>query len=246
MGYGYFPRIPLSPARTKEDKIMEDIKIEDNLETATEETSPEQQEQVETTEVDTTVETEEDSEDIDFSKELEALEAKPKNNELEKAEKSLHFNAQRVKELGGDPSKIIKPEQKTEQVFDPSSVEALVDGKFAEQQARTLAKTDAEFKVIMWYVRNKGLSISEAHLLANKSRIERFASEVKRSNVAISKGGVAGRRVEQTQVPARSQEEVNILSRRGLKFNPKTKTYQGKIYEEYYTGSGWASRKIQK
>lgn len=222
---------------------MEDIKKEDEVAFATEGTSPEQQE-VETPVVTDEETTDESSEDIDFNKELEALEQKQEQptGELEKAEKSLFFNARRVKELGGDPAKIIKPEQSNE----VTNVEALIDSKLNEEKARSLAKNDAEFKVIMWYVRNKGLSIQEAHILANKGRIERFASEIQRSNVTKSKGSGPGRRVEANTVPSRTQEEVNILSRRGLKFNPQTKTYQGKIYEEYWTGSGWSSRKIQK
>ena len=223
---------------------MEDIKPkEEQTETVTEETSPETQTEVVTEGTDE--ETKETTEDIDFEKELENLEKEEeKPTELQKAERSLHFNAQRVKELGGDPHKIVKPE--TVETKGGTDVESVVKQQFAERDARSLAKTDAEYKVIMHYVRNKGLSVSEAHLLANKGRIERFAAEVKRSNVATARSSGPGRKVETVQVPARSPEEIAVLTRRGFKINPKTGTYQAKIYEEYWNGSEWASRKIKR
>ena len=222
---------------------MEDTNKEENTETLPPETQPETEKDTET--IDTPIEgeeTETKSEDIDFEKELENLEGgKPEKSELEKAKRSLHFNAERVKELGGDPTEIVgKPKAET------TDVKSEIDKKFAERDARSLAKSDAEFKVMMWYVNNKGLSIQEAHLLANKGKIMRFGEELKRSNVETSKGGSSARKVPTTLVPERSPEEVAVLTRRGLKLNPKTKTYQGKIYEEYWTGSGWASRKIQR
>ena len=181
-------------------------------------------------------------EDVDHKKELERLEAEKKPNEFEKAQRALHFNAERFKELGGDPSEVlgVKPKEKE------NDLDAVVDRKFAERDARNLSKSDDEFNLIMWYVRNRGLSVSEAHLLANKDKIIRQSSERERANVDISKGGGAGRKVETQTVPSRTPEEVSILERRGMRFNPQTKTFQGKFYEEFWDGSMWTSRKLKK
>jgi hypothetical protein len=183
--------------------------------------------------------------DIDFKKQLETLELEKKPDELEKAKRSLHFNAEKVKELGGDPLEVIQPELRKDE-GELSDVDTVIDRKFAERDARSLAKSDDELKVIMWYVRNKGLSVEESHLLANKGKIANQVSELRRANATPSREGGAGRKVEVTTVPDRTPEEKQILERRGMRFNPKTKTFQGKFYEEFWDGDKWASRKLRR
>jgi hypothetical protein len=218
-----------------EDENKEELETED----ATEETSPEQQD---------TSEEEKTEEDIDYKKELEVLETKQPSNrsEAEKASRALHFNAERAKELGLDPAEIlgIKPAPKAEEV----DLSSTIDRKFAERDVRALARTDDEFKLIMWYIDNRNLSVEEAHLLANKGRILRAASEGRRANVQFANPSGTERRVTQTTVPTRSPEEQAVLQRRGMQFNPKTKTYQGKYYEEFYNPSteSWESRKLRR
>ena len=95
----------------------------------------------------------------------------------------------------------------------------------------------------MWRVRNQGLSVEEAHLLANKGRYLKLESELKRADVKIGQGGGAGQKIVDTKAPVRSPEDVALLNRRGLKLNPKTQTYQGKHTEEYWDGEKWATRK---
>jgi hypothetical protein len=236
-GCRYFPCILPSLARTKEDKPMEDENKEElETEEATEETSPEQLD---------TSEEEETEEDIDYKKELETLEKEkpPQRSEADKAKRALHFNAERAKELGLDPAEILGIKPKVEGEVD---IDSQMDRKFAERDARQMATSDDEFKLIMWYMDNRALSLEEAHLLANKGRIKRAISEGKRANVRFANPSGTERRVTQTTVPTRSPEEQAILTRRGMTFNPKTKTYQGKFYEEYWDGSEWASRKLKR
>jgi hypothetical protein len=210
--------------------------------TVTEETTPK------TTDEETTEDSgdsTEESQDIDYEKELEALE-RPTRTELEKAQRALHFNAERLKELGGDPADVlkIKPVAKKEDVPD---IDAKFERKFAERDAQALARNEAEFKLIMWYVDNKNLSIDEAHLLANKGRILRAADEAKRGNVQYGQP-VNSKKVVVDTTPDRSPEEKAVLQRRGLSFNPKTKTWQGKYSEEYYDKDQrrWVSRKLTR
>lgn len=62
-------------------------------------------------EEETVIETEEtESKDIDFKKKAEELESihKPKRSKLEEARFNLKKNAERLKELGGDPSEILE------------------------------------------------------------------------------------------------------------------------------------------
>ena len=186
-------------------------------------------------------------EDVDHAKELERLETlTPPKSEREKAEKALHFNAERVKELGGDPATVLnfKPET-PENANDPT---AIIQREFKVRDARMKASSDEEFKHIMWYVDNRGLEVDEAHILANKGKIQRSVIEAKRGAVNFGRPEGGGRKVVSNEVPDRSEEEKRVLQDRGLRFNPKTKTYQGKIYEEYFDAESksWQSRRIRR
>lgn len=184
---------------------------------------------------------------IDHKAKLDELERNEKpRSEKEKAERALHFNAERLKELGGDPAEVLK--LKSESREKEGDVDSVVDRKFAERDARALARTEDEYKLIMWYVDNKKLSVAQAHLLANEGRVRRSAIEAQRAAVAFGKPPIQGKKITSPAVPNRSPEEVAVLKKRGLTFNPKTKTYQGKFTEEYFdaTTKSWQSRKLPK
>ena len=190
----------------------------------------------------------EEGENIDFKRQYDELLAQEKPSELEKAKKSLYYNAERLRELGGDPAEIIAPDIRTERAAPAvTEVSQEIDKRFAERDARALAKSEDEFRVIMWYVNNRKLSVQDAHLLANKGRLTQFSSEQRRAaNTQYARGSGAGRKVEEPDIPERSPEEVKVLTSRGMRWNGKTKTYQGKFYEEYWDGSKWTSRKLRK
>ena len=222
----------------QEDKDTEIIEDTDTIETPLED-------QV----IDKTADEVVDSQDIDFNKELSDLEAKQPKSELEKAKKALFYNAQRLQELGGDPAEVIgiKKEIVADKPEATNDVHSEVEKEFIKRDARSLAKTDEEYKVIMWYVDNNKVSVEDAYLLAHKGRLMRTISEVQRAKGAIpSLGGGAGRKVGGDIIPTHPGEEV--LQRRGYKLDPKSKTWKGKFYEEYYDQAtkSWKSRKLQK
>ena len=191
-------------------------------------------------------EAEDDSTGIDFKGELEKLESgekKPKS-EKEKAERALHFNAERLRELGGDPASVLKIKAPEEGETKTPDVREVVNEQFADRDARALAKSDDEYKVIMWYVTNRKLSVQDAYLLANKGRIQRSLIEAKRGQVDFGKPNIAGKKKPSGTIPKHPGEA--LLARRGMVFNPATKTYQGKYYEEFYdpTDKTWKSRKL--
>lgn len=219
---------------------MEDENKVEREEAEAEETTPETQE--------TDEESQEDSEEseIDYKAELERVQ-KPteKPTELEKAKKALYFNAERLKELGGDPSEIIKPKPvvKTDEVED---IDSKLERKFIERDVQALVKNEDEYNLVMNYV-DKGLSVDDAHLLANKGKVLRSVEEAKRGNVRFGTIANEKKPIVQT-VPDRSPEEKAVLQQRKLFFNPKTKTYQGKYTEEYYDQNtkSWISRKLPR
>ena len=221
-----------------EEKIQGEESEEQTRESGAEETplkSPEDESEEESEED----ESEEESEDVDHKKTLEELEGKEKPNKLEKAKRALFFTAKGVEELGGDPLEVLGLKEKK---GDGDDLDTKIEKKFKEQEVKRLARTEDEFKVIMWYVTNQNLSVEDAHILANKGRLKSFASEVKRSDVIPPKGGTSSRKARTEDVPKRADEEVEVLRRRGLVFNTKTNTYQGKYTEEYWDGEKWQSR----
>lgn len=239
----YFPTKPgPSLARTNWKNNMEDIekkeeeKEEEQEDAGTEDTPPEDQKKPD--------ESDEDPEGVYYEKELAKKEGEKKpKDEAEKARRALFFNAKRAEELGVDPAEVLGIKPKTEE---GSDVNLVVKRHFDERDARSLSKSESEFKLIMWYVDNKGLSVEEAHLLANKGKIQRSAIEARRSVVEFGKPSFGGRKNDITDVPEHPGKD--ILERRGYKFNPKTKTYQATLYEEYFDQEEkvWKSRKISR
>jgi len=194
-------------------------------------------------------EPEKEPEHIDHKAELEKLKAndttpESKYSEEEKAKRALYFNAERAKELGIDPAEVlgIKP-QDTSKTDDPRSI---IREELAERDARALAESEEEFQHMKYYM-DRGLSVEDAHILANKGKLKRSIDEAKRGSVQFAKLPPT-HRVERQDVPERSAEEQAVLQRRGLQFNPKTGTWQGRFTEEYWDQSEgrWVSRKLKR
>jgi len=192
------------------------------------------------------------SEDIDFKKELENLEGttppvKPKRTKLEEAAYNLKKNADRFKEMGGDPSEVLGTEVKADDTNDEKEGEYVTKSDLARIEAKKLAKSDDELKVIMWWVEKKGMSVEDAHWQANKGRIQKTLGEVQRKQSATPGiGGGPGERP--ADVIKKSPEDEAMLRRDGFNWNPKTKTYQAKFNEEFYNTATkqWETRRIQK
>lgn len=219
----------------KEEQPIEDIEGAPEAK----ETSPESQEEVK---------------DIDFEKELENLakEEQPRDelakalHARQKTAKDLSFLDKRIKDLGGtveEPTIVEKP--------DTSRFVTVDDLKLlqAEGEVSKYAKSDAEKKVILWYVKNKGLSVEDAYLIANKGRILRSQSELKRAEGATpSSASFGGQKEKKPIAPDRSPEDQAVLTRRNLSFDPKTGTWKGKYSEEYYDQEAgrWLSRPLKR
>lgn len=155
--------------------------------------------------------------DIDFEKELEALEPEKKQRTPQEiaaynAKKAL----EKAKEAGVDVSTLVgeAPEPET-------SAETVVRRVLAEQEARKLSRSEAELKVIMFYV-NKGIPVADAHLLANKSRLQTFMKEKE----TPPQGGDGGQRTPSKPTPMISPEDESTLIKNGFK-KQADGSYQG-------------------
>lgn len=206
-----------------------------------------------------------DDPDIDFEKELEGLEPKApageKPAELSKAERALFFNAQRVKELGGDPSKVlapVAPPAPTPVPEAPPGPEYVTRDDLTrrdlESEIRKLSRTEAERKVTAWHaehsIKQTGDPVKDAenaYLIAHKGRITRSFEEIRRAGYSRPMPGAApGRRP--TPTPAKAPElqaaEKGIMERRGFKMLVDG-SWESKRYRMHYdtTRKGWVTEK---
>lgn len=232
----------------EENKNEEFDKDTDTTSTSEETSDEEQQdESTDDSQDDSTDEdTDDSSQDTDTSYNVAPEPEKAQGrSELEKAEYTLKSVRDRVKELGGDPDKIlgtaVAPE--TEDKNDPQS---LIRAEFAQRDARAVSSNEQEYQAIMSWI-NKGLSVEDAKILANKGRLKDLASEIERGNQRPGSGAsVAPQRQKSQRAPSPTPELLKVWQRRGFKLNSKTGTYQGKFNEMYYDheAQDWRSRRI--
>ena len=180
--------------------------------------------------------------DVDFDKELENLEnngapvqpapkRKTKEEELDQAMHTIKHASKRVKELGGDPSIAIGEEGTPEPTRDIDTSQFVTRQDLASSEARKLARSEGEYKVMMWYITNKGMSVDDAHLLANKNRVKTALSEITRSKEAVPSlgGGGAGQdRPIETEVPDLPPESLQRIKMANMAWNAEQKAYVGK------------------
>lgn len=198
-------------------------------------------------------EDEDDDKDIDFDAEAKALEeqrppvpAPANSTELEKATRSLHFNAKRVRELGGDPTKVIAPpannEERAPAPLDTSNF-VTKDDK-ALEEARKLGRTDSEIAVIMHRYNNSikksgdpVKDIENAYMIAHKGRIQRSFAEIRRGSFARPTPGTPpGRRprAEDARTPELSSSDQQVLINRGF-VKQADGSWESKRYRMFYS-----------
>lgn len=179
--------------------------------------------------------------DAEFENELKALNgtivtppARQERSEVDKATFSFKSQAKRLKELGVDPSTLIEdgapaaPEPQVPPAVDTSNFVTKID--LAKTEASKLAKSPGELSVIMWWVTNKGMTVEDAHYMANKGKIQKKIGEVNRANSAVpSNGGGAGQAAAHvTDAPEISEADKKRLAASGMIYDPAKKAYVGK------------------
>ena len=205
-----------------------------------------------------------DSEDADFEKELEALEnggdntpapaPKSTKSDLEKAIMTGKSIAKRIKTLGGDPAELISdvdadPVPAPAERHDMDTSQFMTKLDFARQEASKLAKSPSELNLIMWWVKNKGMSVDDAHFMANKGKLKKVMSEVNRTQTTVTAkpGGGAGQRpADATGAPELSRVDLLRIQQSGMIYDPAKKAYVGKKVQLRYDDKlkDWVSEKI--
>lgn len=194
-------------------------------------------------------ETETKPQDIDFEKEAEELEKKApkKRTPQEEIEYNLKKIADRAKEAGVDPLKVLGSKSKDEEP-DAEVSQFATKRDLAIMEAKKLAGSDGELKVIMHWV-DRGLSVEDAHYMANKGRVKGVLDEIIRGKTKPPQGSgeSAGQKQKANTAPELSRAEHSTLLSRGYKLI-KPGLYQAKFNQQRYdpeTGK-WVSERIQK
>lgn len=200
--------------------------------------------------------------DTDFEKELENLEnnggkppISPDNaakDELKQAIFTGKSIVKRIKGLGGDARSIMSDDEQPDStppvppVIDTSRFVTKLD--LARADAAKLAKSDAELKVIMWRVEHQGMSVEDAHFLANKGKISKTLSEINRTKAAVpgTGGGPGERQADEGKVPPLTELQRKQIERSDMKFDPTKKAYVGKKVQLRYddTAKDWVVERL--
>lgn len=203
--------------------------------------------------------------DADFEEELKALESngegsqeskKPQRTELEKATFTAKSTLKRIKELGGDPNEVLEEEgivrKPADRSADIDTSNFVTKTDLAEQEARKLTKTPGEFKLVMWWVKNKGMSVTDAHYMANKGKILRSVGEISRgrSVVPADAGGGAGgaQRLDKDDAPDLPELDKRRVASAGMVYDASKKAYVGKKVQLRWDGASktWVSEAVKK
>lgn len=221
-------------------------------------------------------ELDEEDEDIDFEAEAKDLglgdddtPTPPVNGgkkpltPLEKAQRSLRHNARIVKDLGGDPSKVLTDTPPVQPVIVPArrqGSEAItqddLDLRDLKAELRRLAKTPAEYKVLEHHaehsIKRTGDPMRDAenaYFIAHKGKIKRSFDELRRAGFSRPAIGAApGRRVVQAKalVPLLNSDEMATMVRRGYK-QLADGSWESKRYTmRFDSKKGWVSTKKTK
>lgn len=190
--------------------------------------------------------------DIDFEKELKAIEHnKPsKYTEEEKAIYSLKKNAERVRELGQDPAEILGLK---EEEFIPQDEDSIVSKttrrvmrQQAENQIRSSAKTEAEVRVFLHYYDVLG-NYDDAYWQTYKHRTKNALEEMKRNPSIPGNTQGAGQRGQDNQIPVLPPDQAKNLRRAGMK-EVKPGVWEGKFMTYYFdsVSKTWISERKKK
>ncbi len=178
--------------------------------------------------------------------ELERVQNKDPKKELEKASKSLHFNAQRVKELGGDPNSILGVKTEVEEEDDDKPVtrgdlkrfQAESASKSALQQADEITN-ESERELVKYHLQNTIKSTGNptedmklARALVNAVKNTQIIEEVTRKTEVKTHSNSSGVDAKQEKEIVWTPEELEMMkapfkltpkeileSRAGKKFN---------------------------
>lgn len=176
---------------------------------------------------------------------------KPQKTELDKATTALYHTAKRVKELGGDPAKVLgtpetPPAPPAPETPAPDERYVTKDDlaeRDLQTEIRKLARSEAEYKVILWHAKNSirpsgnpQADAENGYLLAYKGRVKRSFDEIRRAGGARPAPATPpGRRPAPapSNAPKLTLIEQNILKRRGFTLK-QDGSYESKHYRMHY------------
>ncbi len=193
--------------------------------------------------------------DAEFEKELRELESgqqapKPQRTELEKATFTAKSTLKRIKELGGDPTALLGETPPVEKPIETDTSQFVTKTDLARQEAQKLARSPGEVKLIMWWVENKGMSVQDAHYMANKGRILKTVGEITRAKDAVpsNDGGGPGQvtPINKDDAPILPELDRQRLVQSGMTYDPSKKAWIGKKIQQRWDSQSksWVTERI--
>lgn len=196
--------------------MSENIKQEDLIEKADSTSETAEQEVAETT-----------TEQNPLKTELEKVQKISGRTELEKAQFSLRKNAERLKELGGDPTSILGVQDIIDDSNDDDAPVTL--GMLKKMQTESATKTakqladeisdETERELVKYYIENRivpsgnsKLDFEDAQGMVNVKKNSQILEEINRKTTAKKHSGGSGAPVKyQAEEPELSQAEIAFM-----------------------------------
>lgn len=202
----------------------------------------------------------EEPQNIDYKKKLEDEKGKegdtkpapkPKKSELEKAIFTAKSTAKRIKELGGDPHEIFGDDDQEDPDPTPTPTEDKDEDTYATKEdlarieAEKLTDNPDEINLILHYVKKNGVSVRQAHLLANEGKLPVISKEINRIKTTppANSGGQGGQDTPNKKVTRLNEKDEKRLEKLGMKFNPNTNAYEGTRTRTRFDGTKWISER---
>jgi len=205
--------------------MSENLKMEDLVEQV--DSTSETTEQVETTEVvETTPEVTTEQDPLKI--ELEKVQNKGGRTELEKAQYSLKKNAERLKELGGDPTLVLGIEPKEDDEEENEDDKPVTLGMLKKMQNVNATKTamqlaeeipdNTEKELVKYYLENRiqpsgnpQEDLKDARRMVNAVKNEQIVQEISRKTPAQTHSNSSGVDAKQEQAIVYTQEELQMM-----------------------------------
>jgi len=201
--------------------MIDNIKMEDLVEQV-DSTSETTEQVVETSETETT-------EQDPLKIELEKVQNKGGRTELEKAQFSLKKNAERLKELGGDPTSVLGIQQVKEEYDEENEDDKPVTlGMLKKMQTATATKTalqladeitdNTEKELVKYYLENRIQAsgnpqedLKDARRMVNAVRNEQIVQEVARKTPPKTHSNSSGIDAKQEQEIVLTADELQFM-----------------------------------
>jgi hypothetical protein len=219
------------------------------------------EENIEANEAETATEeqsSEEESGDVNYKAELDALleHTQKTETQLKQAEHTIEKIKRQPRDLAKtspDVQKLVSEAVQKEM----QGVQKVALKSSAEQMATGMSSNTDEVRLALHHYENTinpsgnlREDMENAFALANRKKVANQLSEMQRTMNAPKKdrGGSSGQRLQRGEAPTLSARDASFVKSAGMTWNPKTSRYEGKFVALQYNHetNAWTSERLSK